>query len=82
MDALLARARFVPGKGARLKRMEVSRCDDNAAELALKHRGWRWFYGMDLSDDGCWRVHSWALTTRGRIVETTEPREVSCNELA
>src|SRR5262245_28182560 len=76
VDALISRAQCVPGKGARLKLMEVSACHDNAAKLAIEHRGWRWFYGMALSDDGCWRVHSWAVTTRGRIVETTEPRKV------
>ncbi len=76
VDALLGRAQFVPGKDARLKRMKVSGCHDNAAKLATTHRGWSWFYGMALSDDGCWRVHSWALTTKGRIVETTKRREV------
>ena len=76
VDALLGRAQFVPGRGARLKRMGMSACHDNAAQLAIKHPGWKWFYGMALSDDGCWRVHSWVLTTRGRIVETTVPRKV------
>lgn len=29
--------------------------------------------GYALSGDGLWRQHSWAVTSSGRIVETTEP---------
>lgn len=58
------------GSGARLVRMEMSNCHENAAKLAARH-GWSVWTGLALSDDGCWRIHSWCRNTRGRIVETT-----------
>lgn len=61
------------GNCARLVRMEMSNCHENAEKLAARH-GWSLWTGLALSDDGCWRVHSWCRNTRERIVETTMVR--------
>jgi hypothetical protein len=53
--------------------MQRSNCHNNAEQLAIRHR-WALWTGLALSDDGCWRVHSWCKNTHGRIVETTLPR--------
>jgi hypothetical protein len=63
-------ANFETGNGARLVRMQMSNCHENAEKLAARY-GWTMWTGLALSDDGCWRVHSWCRNTRGRIAETT-----------
>ena len=62
-----------PGRTARLIRMTPSGCHENATKLAARY-GWEVWTGFALSDDGCWRVHSWCRNKRGRIVETTITR--------
>jgi hypothetical protein len=62
-----------PGAGARRLKMASRQCHENAARLALAYN-WSCWTGLALSEDGCWRVHSWAMNKRGRIVETTTPR--------
>lgn len=64
------------GGGARLKKMAQSNCHMNAIMLAMKNKGWSVGTGLALSPDGVWRVHSWCINTRGRIVETTMPRDL------
>ena len=65
--------RDTPGAGARLLKMRTCGCHENAARLALAYN-WSCWTGLALSPDGVWRVHSWAMNRRGRIVETTVPR--------
>ncbi len=66
------RARLV--KSSKGIYMEQSRCHENAAILALS-RKWECWTGLALSDDGIWRVHSWArVPSTGTICETTTPR--------
>lgn len=45
-------------------------CDENAKRLAGEHQHYRAFIGFALSDDGCWRLHSWVQTPSG-LIETT-----------
>jgi hypothetical protein len=75
IDRLLARGEFHPGKGAGLRRMQANDCHFNAAKLFLKGQAVKVVSGFALSE-GLWRSHTWVLNSRGRITETTEPREV------
>ena len=75
IDRLLARGEIHSGKGAGLRRMQANRCHFNAAKLLLTGRAAKVVSGFALSA-GLWRSHTWVLNSRGRIVETTEPREV------
>lgn len=50
-------------------------CHANAMVLA-KLKSYQHFFGLALSEDGIWRVHSFCMTKSLKtIVETTEPRE-------
>jgi hypothetical protein len=53
--------------------MDLSECHRNVRRLVAADSSVDWRFGMALSSDDIWRVHSWALR-RGRIVETTLPR--------
>jgi hypothetical protein len=53
--------------------MDLSDCHRNVRRLVAADPSVDWRFGMALSSDDIWRVHSWALK-RGRIVETTLPR--------
>jgi hypothetical protein len=53
--------------------MDLSECHRNVRRLLAADPQVDWRFGMALSSDDIWRVHSWALK-RGRIVETTLPR--------
>jgi hypothetical protein len=53
--------------------MDLSECHRNVRRLRAADPQVDWRFGMALSSDDIWRVHSWALK-RGRIVETTLPR--------
>ena len=75
IDRLLVRGEFNPGKGAGLRRMQTNRCHFNAAKLFLTGQAAKVVSGFALSE-GLWRSHTWVLNSRGRITETTEPREV------
>lgn len=61
---------------------EPSNCHDNVANLwvervtACGHEVASAWTGYALSDDGLWRQHSWAMTTDGRVIETTVGRTV------
>ena len=63
------------GAGAALVRGEVSGCHQNVARLWIKRRrkGFAIVAGWALSDDGCWRQHTWGLE-EGGVVETTLER--------
>lgn len=75
IDRLLARGKFYPGKGARLRRMRANRCHFNAAKLFLTSQAAKVVSGFALSE-GLWRSHTWVLNSQGRIIETTELRDV------
>jgi hypothetical protein len=54
--------------------MRTCECHENAARVALS-RKWECWTGLALSDDGIWRVHSWArVPSTGTLIETTVPR--------
>lgn len=59
-------------------RLLSNRCHFNSARMWDANRGkCQIATGYALSDDGCWRQHSWVvqpLTVKYRIWETTEPR--------
>lgn len=75
VDRLLAEATLEDRPRARLIKGRTSECHANSLLLVCKHRGWKMVTGLALSG-GCWRVHSWCLNTRGRIIETTEFRDI------
>src|SRR5271166_4516350 len=56
------------------KDMEPNNCHLNAAKLWKERKKGSGLIGIGtgyaLSDDGLWRGHSWALTTKGGIIET------------
>jgi hypothetical protein len=56
-----------------VRTMDLSECHRNVRRLVAQDPAVGWRFGMALSSDDIWRVHSWALR-RGRIVETTLPR--------
>jgi hypothetical protein len=74
IDRLLLRGEFHTGKGVGLRRMQANRCHFNAAKLLLTGRVAQVASGFALSQ-GLWRSHTWVLNAKGRIIETTEPRE-------
>lgn len=69
-EVLLRYGMVENGAAARLVQMEMSNCHENSLRLGNRHR-WDVWTGLALSDDGCWRVHSWCKNTRRRIIETT-----------
>ena len=75
VDRLLARGEFHPAQGAGLRRMQANNCHFNSAKLFLTGKAAKVVSGFALSE-GLWRSHTWVLNSRGRIIETTEPREV------
>lgn len=73
---LVALGQFESGADARLHELAASACHDNVQVLLRSNPKWTRAYGFALSDDNCWRVHSWCKNIRGRIVETTMLRDV------
>ena len=71
---LLANGRTFEGAGARVIVGEPSRCHENAQLYARLHPAAIWWTGLALSDDGLWRSHSWAMTSHGALIETTQKR--------
>jgi hypothetical protein len=74
---LLLMGRVSSGRGARLRVMARNGCHANAEALAKRYpKKYQHETGYALSDDGCWREHSWAFDiTKNQIVETTVPRK-------
>jgi hypothetical protein len=68
---LLASGKMAPGRDAKLRRMELGRCHENASRLS--EEGCEHWIGLALSSDGIWRVHSWC-SKEGRLIETTMRR--------
>ena len=77
-EKIMERGQFWYGEHTRFKKGEPSRCHRNSAYLWDANRGrCQIATGYALSEDGCWRQHSWVvqpLTTKYCIWETTEPR--------
>jgi len=80
LDVFVRNATVQPGSGAIMVKGKRNGCHENTEALVRAGRtrcgkaivaGWA---GYALSDDGLWRQHSWATTTGGVIVETTEAR--------
>lgn len=78
LEKIMERGQFWYGEHARMKKGEPSRCHQNSAYLWDANRGrCQIATGYALSNDGCWRQHSWVvqpLATKYRIWETTEKR--------
>jgi hypothetical protein len=56
--------------------MKRSSCHKNCRRRQRQSKGslWRWF-GLALSEDGCWRIHSWLTDKKtDAVIETTEER--------
>ncbi len=82
LDSELRRTDWVAFDGSNARVIKSSKgipmrtcgCHENAALVALS-RKWECWTGLALSDDGIWRVHSWArVPSTGTIIETTTPR--------
>lgn len=77
-QAIMERGQFWYGDHTRFRRGRPSQCHSNSALLwDTNSERFRIATGYALSDDGCWRSHSWVvepLKTKYRIWETTEPR--------
>ena len=56
------------------RRGQQSDCHGNAIRYILRFPTHRMATGFALSDDGLWRRHSWVLSDRGHLIETTIPR--------
>lgn len=63
---------ILDGKTFKRIGMEPRNCHGNAARLGSEVDAKVWT-GWALSQDGCWRPHSWA-EFGGQFIETTEPR--------
>ncbi len=63
------------GSEAVLKKGLPSRCHANAAALMATIPGSHIETGYALSSDGLWRCHSWTVTTKGAVLESTVLRE-------
>jgi hypothetical protein len=74
---MLESASAVSGSGATLRKGKSRACHDNSRHYAASKRSGKFVHhlGLALSEDGCWRIHSWVVGPKG-IIETTESREV------
>lgn len=63
-----------PDQNTVLTVMQRSACHDNCIALHYHDKSHRIFTGYALSGDGLWRHHSWIMTQKNCIVETTEDR--------
>ncbi len=78
LEKIMERGQFWYGEHTRMKKGLPSQCHRNSAYLWDANRGiCQIATGYALSEDGCWRQHSWVvqpLTTKYRIWETTVKR--------
>ena len=71
---LLKSGKCEAGKNAKRLKVGAGRCHENTAYLAV-NEGHKACTGLALSNDGIWRVHSWARDKgTGQLIETTERR--------
>lgn len=77
-DNIMQRGQFFYGKGVKFRKGRPSQCHMNSALLWDANRGrCQIATGYALSQDGCWRQHSWVvqpMTRKYRIWETTTRR--------
>jgi hypothetical protein len=73
-ELLALAGREDPIRDADVRSMDVSECHANVRELVRTEQGLEWHFGLALSADGIWRIHSWAWGS-GRILETTLLRD-------
>jgi hypothetical protein len=76
---LIEFGKFASTQGAKLRKrgMEANRCHDNASRLVEQGKEPERAVGFALTnDDGLWRPHSWCMSKKGTVVETTELRDV------
>ena len=69
---LLKGGRQFPGGPVRLFPMVPNECHTNVQLLAVAKKV-EWWFGLALSKDDVWRLHSWGVKN-GSIIETTERR--------
>ena len=78
VDKILERGEFLGGAHARRAPGERSHCHQNSAGYYLSNKGRvQIMTGYALSDDGCWRQHSWLvepMLRSWRVWETTVKR--------
>ena len=76
--AILERGQLFSIRGLIMKRGRPNGCHANSSGLWLaRHRLLVLCTGYSLSDDGCWRQHSWCVMPRQRacnVIETTTRR--------
>jgi hypothetical protein len=77
-DKILSRGEILDGRGrnAYMFKGEAIHCHSNSCNLWEQNKGRLIIYtGWALSDDGCWREHTWLWDkSKNKIVETTERR--------
>jgi len=73
---LRAKGRVFHRRGLKLELGPRSACHENAMAWWRRNQDGAVMTGYALSTDGIWRPHSWGLTVRGTIVETTEKRTI------
>jgi hypothetical protein len=76
---LLAEGVLLDGAGAKMVEGRPSKCHDNAQDYARAHPAATWWTGLALNHyehGNGWASHSWAVTSHGAIIETTERRQL------
>lgn len=54
--------------------MRPVQCHNNCELLLFQQQAEEMYTGLALSEDGIWRPHSWCKSSKGHLIETTEPR--------
>jgi len=75
VKTLLARGTDRPGPANRHEQGLANDCHENARAMAARD-GYAWWFGLALSSDGRWRVHSWCVMPNDELIETTGGRRV------
>lgn len=73
---LLDKGKLIEFKSKQLMPMEKAQCHNNSRMLSMLRKGCVHYTGWALSDDGCWRQHSWVLENDTHLIETTTEREI------
>jgi 2'-5' RNA ligase/8-oxo-dGTP pyrophosphatase MutT (NUDIX family) len=73
VQRLLTRGRYWKGR-SKLQKMRNNQCHGNSRCLMEKGIG-EVANGFALSPDGLWRPHSWLVTPKGTLIETTVKRD-------
>lgn len=73
VEEVLAKGKLIESTDIQFKTMRRSQCHENSEELCNMDPNLKLLTGWALSEDGCWRQHSWAMNN-DIVIETTEPR--------